>query len=376
MCRRVFRYISDYRLTYGKPPGLAAIKNDIPGWQMENVSEPVEYVVDRFVGYVKARKARGLLYELAEALDDPDPKRRENIDAEFLEAARVLMADIPSAGVSRFSNMLERLDEYEDQKETGDVKRVMWGFKTLDEATGGLQPHELATVSGFSGCGKSTMLMQITRNAWTYSNKILYISLEMEANAILRRLDAMEAPFDYNSFKKFNLSESEINRYRDRALSLQEAEKDIIVIDDIRNCTPDHIYSETIKHEPDLVVVDYISLMKSGSANNKAKNWEVLSDITQELKQNARILKVPIICAAQTNRSGAKDGAELDNIAYSQSIVQDSDIVIGLHADKEMKDANLREIRLRKNRDGPLKEFMAKWNYENMDFREKRMMET
>lgn len=346
---------------------------------MENVSEPVEYVVDRFIGYVKARKARGLLYELAEALDDPNPQRRENIDNEFLEAARTLISDIPSEGVSLFSHMQERLDQYEEEKETGPSKRVMWGFKTLDEATGGLQPHELATVSGFSGCGKSTMLMQITRNAYAYGNRILYISLEMEANAILRRLDAMVAPFNYNAYKKFNLSAAELERYQDRALSLQgdESSQDIIVVDNIRNCTPDHIYAETIKHSPDLVVVDYVSLMRSGQPNKSgSKNWEVISDITQELKQNARILKVPIIVAAQTNRSGAKDGAELDNIGYSQSIVQDSDIVVGLHADKEMKDANVREVRLRKNRDGPLKEFMARWDYGNMDFREKRMMET
>ena len=48
----------------------------------------------------------------------------------------------------------------------------------------------------------------------------------------------------YNNYKKFNLTDSEMDRYRDRALSLQEGvEKDIVVIDNIRNCTPDHIYS-------------------------------------------------------------------------------------------------------------------------------------
>lgn len=344
---------------------------------MENVTEPVEYVIDRFIGYVKARKARALLYDLAEALDDPDPKRRENIDNEFLEASRLLVSDIPSAEISRFSDMTDRIDEYEDQKETGNIKRVMFGFKTLDELTGGMQPHEIVTVAGFSGTGKSTMLMQLTRNAYTVGNKVLYISLEMEANTILRRLDAMTSPFNYNNFKKFNLTASELERYRDRALSLQQnASKDIIVIDNIRNCTPDHIYSETIKHEPDLVVVDYISLMRSSKPQGKNDtHWNVITDITRDLKQNARILKVPILAAAQTNRAGAKDGAELDNIGYSQSITQDSDIVIGLHADKEMKDANVRQIRLRKNRDGALKEFYAKWDYQNMDFREKKMME-
>jgi hypothetical protein len=61
-------------------------------------------------------------------------------------------------------------------------------------------------------------------------------------------------------------------------------------------------------------------------------------------------LGVPIIAMAQTNRSGGKDGAELDNVGYSMSIVQDSDIVIGLFADEEMKDAKEMQIRLNKNR--------------------------
>jgi replicative DNA helicase len=373
----MFNYLRDFRLRYGKAPGLTAIKNDHPGWQMESVSEPLEYVIDKFAGYCKARKARTLLFHLAAALDDPDPSRRENIDSEFLEAARELAADIPSAGIHQFSDMQARLEQYEHEKETGRTKRVMWGFKSLDEATDGLQPHEIAVVSGFTGSGKSTMLMQLTRNAYTMGNKILYISLEMEAGTILRRLDSMESPFSYGHLKKLSLTQDELSRYRDRSLSMEHADKDIIVVDSIRNCTPDHVYAETVKHKPDLVVVDYVSLMRSGQAHHKgAKNWEVLSDITRELKQNARILKVPIIAAAQTNRSGAKEGAEMDNIAYSQSIIQDADIMIGLHADQEMKDANERHIRLRKNRDGPLAEFYARWDYKNMDFREKRMMET
>ena len=263
--------------------------------------------------------------------------------------------------------------EYEERAAEGKKIGVPFGYPTLDDWTGGVQSHELVTIAGFSGLGKSTMLMSLAFNAWSQGYTPLYISLEMEAGAILRKFDAMAASLDYAKIKQLQLPDSQIDNWRRTADDIAGKSQDIPVIDSIRGCTPDHVFAETVRHKPDLVLIDYLSLLRSSRPSRNSSMWQTLTEITQDLKQNARTLGIPIIAAAQTNRSGGKEGAELDNIGYAMSVVQDSDIMIGLFADDEMKERKEMEIRLNKNRDGRLGKFMAKWDHENMEFRQLTM---
>ena len=238
---------------------------------------------------------------------------------------------------------------------------VPFGFRSLDEWTGGIQPHEFVSVAGFSGLGKSTLLIVLAFNMWLRGFTPMFVTLEMEAKAILRRFDAMSTGIDYWKLKHLDLPEVEIETWREAAEKIQHKACDIPVIDSIRGCTPDHIFAETIRHKPDVVFLDYIGLMRSSHPQGRgASMWQTLTEITQDLKQNARTLGIPIVAAAQTNRSGAKDGAELDNIGLSISIIQDPDIVLGLFADDEMKEAKRMEIRLIKNRDGKPRELQGR----------------
>jgi replicative DNA helicase len=368
-CKDVYLYLLDHSRTYGSPPTEAAVKNDKSDFTWEYVQDPIEYLLDRFIQVVKRRFAQDMAVELAEACDDP--VRSKNIDHEFFEVSRKLATLIPSTEVARFKDMHSRVSDYRERAKLGIKTGIPFGWPTLDEWTGGIQPHEFVTVSGFSGLGKSTMLMKIAFNAWVAGHTPLIISLEMEAGTILRKFDAMAAGLDYQAMKQLKLPEDQIDHWEETAQKIREKTAEIPVIDNIRSCNPDHVFAETIRHKPDLVVIDYLSLMRSSRPSRGMSVWQSITEITQDLKQNARTLKIPIVAAAQTNRSGGKEGAELDNIGYSLSIVQDSDIVLGLFADDEMRERREMEIRLRKNRDGRLGEYRVRWDHETMDFREK-----
>jgi replicative DNA helicase len=372
-CQDMFRYLRGHLREYGVPPSLAAVKEDKPDFEWEHLSDPLDWVIDKFVNNAKRRLANDLIPELADACDDSE--RSKNIDIEFLEVARKLAQLVPSRKLDRFSDMERRIDDYEKRAREDEPLGIQFGFPTLDALTGGIQSHEFVTVLGFSGLGKSTLLWNLAFNCWAQGKTPLYISLEMEAGTLLRKFDAMAAELDYYALKHLKLDDEAIKNWRKKAAEIKESVADIPIIDSIRHCTPDHIFAETVRHKPDLVVVDYLSLMRSSSVSRGVSIWQSLTEITQDLKQNARTLKIPILAAAQSNRSGSKDGAELDNVGYSISVVQDSDIIIGLHADDEMKEQNLMEIRLRKNRDGPLKEFMAHWKHDEMLYRERTVEE-
>ena len=210
------------------------------------------------------------------------------------------------------------------------------------------------TVSGFSGLGKSTFLKAVCFNVWARGKTPLFITLEEEAVHIAEQFDAMAASLDYAKLKQLDLPHEQMENWKKYRDEIREKAADIPIIDKIRHCTPENIYAETVRHEPDVVFVDYISLMRSSRPGQKgASMWQSITEITQDLKQNARTLGVPIVAAAQTNRSSGKDGAELDNIGNSISIIQDSDVVVGLFSDDEMRERKQMEVRVNKNRRGP-----------------------
>lgn len=368
-CRAVWDYLLDHQRRYRTPPSLAAVKHDQPKFEWFHVEDPLDYLLDKFVVLAKWRLAQDMVVELARACDDP--ARAQKIDQEFLDVSRRLATLVPSTEVRHFkAEMGRRIDGYERAVEEGVKPGIPFGFPWLDAKTGGIQPHEFVTVAGFSGLGKSTFLIATAFNAFMQDYTPLYVSLEMEASMLMRKWDAMAAGLDYTKLKQLRLPPEQIANWRKVKDEIARRAGEIPVIDSIRNCTPDDVYAAAVRRKPDLIVLDYITLMRSARPSRHASMWQTITEITQDLKQIARSLKIPILAAAQTNRSGAKDGAELDNIGFSSSIIMDSDIVLGLHADDEMRERRQMQVRLQKNRDGALGNFRCHWDHDQMLFRE------
>jgi replicative DNA helicase len=244
---------------------------------------------------------------------------------------------------------------------------IEMGIPEFDYVTTGIQPHEYITISGYSGTGKSTLAQWILFNAYQQGKTPMYISLEMEAGALFRKWDTMLMNFNYNRLRRQTLHEEDVESWKEKAIEIRNNPNDIIVMDDVRGCTVDRVYADLTRYQPDILCIDYISLMDTQRSAG-GQMWEKVLHLTKSLKQTARTLKIPIIGVAQTNRSSAQTGAQLDNIAFSQSIVMDSDIVIGLHTDEEMRKNKKMQVRLLKNRDGQTIETDLLWKMETMEF--------
>lgn len=194
----------------------------------------------------------------------------------------------------------------------------------------------------------------------------MYISLEMEAKALFRKWDTMLMQFKYNDLKGHTLREKEVEAWKKKAEEVAEKPNDIIVMDDVRGCTVERVFSELTRWQPDILCLDYVNLMSARTSYNQG--WEKLTYLTQELKQISRTLNIPIIGVGQANRSSFQGGATLENIAGSISAVQDADLVFGLHSDDEMREENKMELRLLKNRDGAVGNVDLWWQPATMTF--------
>lgn len=360
--REIYEFMSGHARKYRQAPGFATIRKQFPNHNFELTEDAQDYLKDQFIKQVKTRYVITALRDLADIIDNGS---RNDIDQLFHEKSRELSTIVPSSELHKFSNMKERIEQYlaNEEAEVG----IKMGIPEFDNLTQGIQPHEYVTIAGWQGTGKSTLAQWILFNAWVQGKTPMYISLEMEAKALLRKWDTMAVNFEYDKLKSHNLTPEELLKWEAVAESAAARQNDIIVLDDVRDCSVDRVSAEISRWRPDILCIDYITLMDiNRSAGNQM--WEKVTYITQALKQIARTSKVPIIGVAQTNIGSAEAGAKLENISYSRSIGQDSDLVLGLYSNDEMRKEKQMEVRMLKNRDGMTKESMLKWDMSRMKF--------
>lgn len=363
--REIFIFMTEHFRKYKTSPSLDVVKSAFPGHLFETEQDTLQYLKDEFLKVVKRRYAMIAVHELADAIDDGELVGE--IDALFLEKSRELAQIVPVTQLSKFSDMDKRIMAYEAGEDN--IDGIYMGIPDFDFLTSGIQPHEYVTISGFSGTGKSTLAQWMLFNAYMQGKTPMYISLEMEAKALLRKWDTMAMNFEYQRLKRQRLSDEDMEKWKERASIVRESNNDIIILDDVSGCTVDRVYAELTRYQPDILCIDYITLMDTSRSAGGTQMWEKVVTLTRQLKQTSRTLGIPIIGVAQTNRSGYQTGAQLDNIAFSQSIVNDSDIILGLGApDEESKKNNKMTVRLLKNRDGRVDETDLLWKMETMEF--------
>ena len=99
----------------------------------------------------------------------------------------------------------------------------------------------------------------------------------------------------------------------------------------------------------DLIVIDYLQLMKSGEAGGNESRQVEVAAISGGLKKLAKDLQVPVLVLAQLNRESEKDQGngkgdvlpKLSHLRESGAIEQDADLVVFLHRKRdESKDTN------------------------------------
>ena len=119
-------------------------------------------------------------------------------------------------------------------------------------------------------------------------------------------------------------------------------QKDIIIVDDIRNCTVDKVAAQQIRYKPDLVVVDYLEEMRTP---RNVQGWEGVAANGRGLKESARVTKTPHITATQLNREGETSYQSAQKIADM--------LIILIPPEEDEEDSKVMKMLMRKYRDGP-----------------------
>jgi len=225
------------------------------------------------------------------------------------------------------------------------IPYIQSSFTGLDELLGGFQRSDLIIAAGRPSMGKTSLALNIARNAAVEQGACVAIfSLEMSRESLVLRLLSSESGVNLSRVRFGLHSGADERKIMDATGILSEAP---IYIDDSPQLRIVEIRSKVrqLYHERgvDLVIVDYLQLIQGeGKRENRVQE---ISYITRYLKGLARELNVPVIAASQLSRAvewRTSHRPQLSDLRESGSIEQDADIVLFIYRD-EVRYSNQQE---------------------------------
>lgn len=234
-----------------------------------------------------------------------------------------------------YENVKER---FERAAETG-FSGIKTGFPSVDGRTSGMQPGDLWIIAARLGQGKTWILARMAADAVLNDKKVLFISLEQPSFQIHYRVQTIMSRFMGHTVSNRSLISGQnvdLKAYRSFLDDLSSKISGSLVVVDPRRgkVTPTTVSGLIERHKPDVVFIDYITLMGVPGGGKVADDWVGVGKISQETKLVALTHNIPIVAAAQINRAGATDDSKsapppgVDKLSRSDSIGQDADVVI------------------------------------------------
>ena len=185
-----------------------------------------------------------------------------------------------------------------------DAMGVPTGFNDLDRLLGGLQKSDLLIVAGRPGMGKTSWLLTVALNAARRNARVVVFSMEMSNEQIVQRLIAAETGISTRKLRLGQLDDAEWDIF---VKAIGDLGRLPIYLDDTPALSPLQLRAKARRlyreYGLDLIMVDYLQLMTSGSARRADNRVQEISFISRTLKQIARELNVPLLAAAQLSRA-------------------------------------------------------------------------
>jgi replicative DNA helicase len=215
---------------------------------------------------------------------------------------------------------------------------VLSAFTGLDEFLGGFQRADLVIIAGRPSMGKTSLALNIARNAAVeYRACVALFSVEMARDSLVLRLLSSESGVNSRRVRFGQHTEDEERRVMEATGVLSESP---IYIDDTPMLRMAEMRSKALRlnyeRGIDMVIVDYLQLMQGEGIRGENRVQEI-SYISRSLKALARELNAPVLAVSQLSRAvewRASHEPQLSDLRESGSIEQDADVVLFIYRDE------------------------------------------
>jgi replicative DNA helicase len=287
---------------------------------------------------------RQLIKISEETLEDSKNKELEISGTNILENTERKLFEIAERGEFQrsFVTFKDALKETIDMataayKNDQGIVGVPSGLTDLDDRLGGLHKQDLIIIAGRPSMGKTALATNIAFNAAENIQKqnkkssVAFFSLEMSSEQLSTRILSEQSRIKSNDIRRGKINQEDFEKFIEASKNLENLP---LHIDDTPAITISALSNRARrlkrKQGLDLIVIDYIQLMKSSGYKNEGRVLEI-GQITQGLKALAKELNVPVLALSQLSRQVEQRDdkkPQLADLRESGSIEQDADVVM------------------------------------------------
>lgn len=214
------------------------------------------------------------------------------------------------------------------------LRGVTTGFPALDNKLSGFQKSDLIILGARPSTGKTSLALDLARNAARAGHKVGIFSLEMSREQVIDRIISAESTVPlWNILTGRIHGDHEFAQIRDALGRLDELK---IFIDDSSALKVMEMHSMArrlqMEHGLDFLIVDYLQLIRPRTNSDNVVTQ--ITEISHGLKALARDLKVPVLCLSQLSRGVEQRDHKmprLSDLRDSGSIEQDADVVMFIY---------------------------------------------
>ena len=308
-------------------------------------SSSVKQAID-YANIVHEMHVRRELIKISESVLSEASNNNEvsSTGEEIIQNAEKSLFDLAERGhfyqsFLKFDNALKQTIEMAKSAYQNDegIVGVPTGLTDLDSRLGGLHKQDLVIIAGRPSMGKTALATNIAFHAAKNIEKkgtkstVAFFSLEMSSEQLSTRILSEQSRIRSNDIRRGKVSEKEFEQFIETSKNISELP---LYIDETPAITISAISNRSRRIKRlfglDLIVVDYIQLMRSGSLKNEGRVQEI-SEITQGLKALAKELDVPVLALSQLSRAVEQRDdkkPQLSDLRESGSIEQDADVVM------------------------------------------------
>lgn len=349
--KKAWVFVQNQKRAHGKAPNVSILKARYPELRIVKVDQgDLPHYVDLAKKRAKWHGFVGLMEKTLKKATDMDAVDVAVADLE--DGLKRLYMDDQTHMIDVFDSEFTRRI-YEDVKQRGQdnsQRSILSGLSRLDEAThGGFFTTELITVIGRTGKGKSWLSCLFVRNGVSQGRKFILYPLEMGIEETMLRLYPMFAQDlairGIDTLRNSDLVKGTVDKRKFKEF-LKAVNADfkgtLLVSDSTRmksSYTIDKIAADVEKHRPAAVWIDYVTLLKR-KGGGSSSDWQVISDMSSELKMLAAQYGIVVGINAQVNRSAIKNDRNIflprpEHISFGDAIAANSNKIISMNREDD-----------------------------------------
>lgn len=374
--RKGFDFIINYKANFGGFPPRDLVAEEC-AIRFPIVFPALEATAERVRKRALSKAVSSNINLAVDALERGDPDSAFDILRDLKKESR----QVKQAPLSFRMSGEQRYQDYLDRKTVGGFEGYASPWASLNTAMQGYVNGEFICIAAFYSGGKSWLTCVNANHLMDLGAKVLLVTMEMPAQRIARRLDALRYKIPFSIMRRADLGEEVEHAWVEKMRQERESSGgDIFIADKKLVTTVMDVADLATEHEADVVLVDGAYRFEGDGRNR----WESTASTIESIQLLAEQTNIPWVATTQMGDANETQGKQKKTgskprawgVRYGKEWLIEPDAVLIMMQSEAERELGVMNIHIEKVREGVPEglqkpSFTINWDMVKMDFSER-----